>query len=140
MNHLYEGTKRVYAKPMNRGEYNNYRGWQVPADEDPSDNGYLVEYVDGGKPNESRHAGYISWSPEDVFERAYKRVLPPHEQRVVDEKRELDERREKMTAFYSTSIFHGLFESEQSRLLRQGVTMRSYSEILGERIGAFASQ
>lgn len=72
---LYEGTKRLHATPMNRGDYNAYRGWQVPADEDPADEGYLVEYVDGGKPNDSRHAGYISWSPKDVFERSYKPVL-----------------------------------------------------------------
>ncbi|MGL4265202.1 MAG: crAss001_48 related protein [Afipia sp.] len=65
-------------------------------------------------------------------------VFAPHQQRVVDEKRELDERIKKLTAFYSTSIFHGLPESEQSRLLRQGVAMRAYSEILGERIAAFS--
>ena len=87
---LYEGTKRVHAKPMNRGDYNVYRGWEVPADENPSDEGYLVEYVDGGRGNDSRHAGYISWSPKDVFERSYKEVktvpgLAPHQQRVVDE-------------------------------------------------------
>lgn len=64
-------------------------------------------------------------------------ALQPHQQRVVDEKRELDDRREKLNAFFSTSIFHGLPESEQSRLLRQGVAMRTYSEILGERIAAF---
>lgn len=63
--------------------------------------------------------------------------LAPHQQRVVDEQAELDDRRTKLTAFYSTPIFHGLPESEQSRLLRQGVAMRTYSEILGERIAAF---
>ena len=67
----YEGTKRVHAHPMNRGEYNAYRGWEVPADENPDDPGYLVEYLDGGKSNHAAHAGYISWSPKDVFERAY---------------------------------------------------------------------
>lgn len=67
----YEGTKRVHAHPMNRGEYNAYRGWEVPADENPADDGYLVEYLDGGKSNHPDHAGYISWSPKDVFERAY---------------------------------------------------------------------
>ena len=134
---LYEGTKRLYARPMSRGDYNAYRGWQAPADEDPTDEGYLVEYADGGKPNDPRHVGYISWSPKDVFERSYKHVLLPHEQRVVDEKAELDERRKKLTAFYSTPIFHSLSASEQSRLLAQGVAMRTYSEILGERIAAF---
>ena len=63
--------------------------------------------------------------------------LAPHQQRVVDEKRELDDRREKLMAFFSTPIFHGLPESEQIRLERQAVVMRSYSEILGERIAAF---
>jgi hypothetical protein len=71
---LYEGTKRLTAQPMTRGEYNGYRGWQVPEGEDPADAGYLVEYQDGGKANDSRHAGYISWSPADVFERTYKPV------------------------------------------------------------------
>lgn len=71
---LYEGTKRLHAQPMTRGEYNAYRGWQMPEGEDPADAGYLVEYQDGGKANDSRHAGYISWSPADVFERSYKAV------------------------------------------------------------------
>ena len=72
---LYEGTKRLHAQPMTRGEYNAYRGWENPAGENPADGGYLVEYQDGGKANDSRHAGYISWSPVDVFERTYKPVL-----------------------------------------------------------------
>jgi hypothetical protein len=71
---LYEGTKRLTAQPMTRGEYNSYRGWENPAGEDPADAGYLVEYQDGGKANDSRHAGYISWSPADVFKRSYKPV------------------------------------------------------------------
>ena len=64
-------------------------------------------------------------------------TLQPHQQRVVDERTELDIKREKLTAFYSTAVFHGLPEIEQSRLLRQGVAMRTYSEILGERIEAW---
>ncbi len=43
---------------------------------------------------------------------------PPHQQRVVDEKTEMDDRRAKLTAFYEAPIFHGLPESEQTRLLR----------------------
>lgn len=69
----YIGTKTVLAAPMTRGEYNEYRSWQIPENEDPAEQGYLVEYVDGGKPNDDRHNGYISWSPSDVFERSYQR-------------------------------------------------------------------
>lgn len=68
----YIGTKMVMAKPMSRKEYNDYRGWQLPANENGDDQGFLVEYLDSPNGNDSRHAGYISWSPADVFARAYK--------------------------------------------------------------------
>lgn len=66
------GTKRVMAKAMTRAEYNNYRGWDLPADECGADEGRLVEYVDGGRSNHPDHEGYISWSPEGVFARSYR--------------------------------------------------------------------
>lgn len=65
------GTKYLTAWPMNRGQYNTYRGWQTPEKENPEDEGYLVEYEKGGKPNHPDHEGYISWSPRDVFEETY---------------------------------------------------------------------
>ncbi len=68
----YIGTKLILARPMSRQEYNDYRGWTLPADEDGSDAGFLVEYTDGGKPNVAGHDGYVSWSPADVFSRAYR--------------------------------------------------------------------
>lgn len=58
----YIGTKMIQAKPMTRGDYNKYRGWQIPADENPEDEGYLVKYKDG----------YESWSPKEAFEEAYR--------------------------------------------------------------------
>lgn len=68
----YIGTKLVKLFPMTRGEYNDYRGWAIPEDECGSDLGYLVEYLDGGKPNHPKHPGYISWSPKEQADRAYK--------------------------------------------------------------------
>lgn len=65
------GTKEIIATAMTRQAYNDYRGWMLPADECGDDAGYLVEYVDGGASNHPDHAGYISWSPADVFNRAY---------------------------------------------------------------------
>lgn len=73
VNHTYIGTKRVQGWAMTRAAYNDYRGWTLPADEDGADEGYLVEYLDGGKPNDARHAGYISWSPKEQFDTAYRR-------------------------------------------------------------------
>ena len=54
----YISSKIVNAKPMNRASYNDYRGWKVPSDEDPEDDGYLVVYPDGHK----------SWCPKKQFE------------------------------------------------------------------------
>ena len=59
----YIGTKTIEAEPMARGDYNKYRGWTIPADENPDDEGYLVKYSDG----------YVSWSPEKAFLEAYRK-------------------------------------------------------------------
>lgn len=71
MSQIYYGTKKVSAKPMTRKQYNDYRGWELPEDEKGDDAGYMVEYLDGGKPNHKNHDGYISWSPKEQFDKAY---------------------------------------------------------------------
>lgn len=63
--------------------------------------------------------------------------LQPHQQRVVDEKTELDERLTKLIAFFDSSIFAGLPTDEQGRMKRQADHMTNYSVVLGERIAAF---
>lgn len=68
----YIGTKIILATAMTLGAYNEKRGWPMPPDEDPAAEGYLVEYTDGGKPNHPDHQGYISWSPKEQFEAAYR--------------------------------------------------------------------
>lgn len=55
------GTKMIQAKPMTLGDYNSYRGWKIPENENPDTKGYLVKYPDG----------YESWSPKVIFEKAY---------------------------------------------------------------------
>jgi len=68
------GTKLINAVAMTRLAYNEFRGWQLPEDENGADEGYLVEYCDGGKANTEQYAGYVSWSPKEVFENAYRSV------------------------------------------------------------------
>lgn len=68
------GTKLVEALPMDRAAYNIYRNWELPSDEDGTDPGYLVEYLDGGNPNHPDHTGYISWSPKEQFDNAYRKA------------------------------------------------------------------
>ncbi len=59
----YIGVKVVAAEPMSRGEYNAYRGWKIPSDENPEDEGYHIRYPDG----------YESWCPKKQFYEAYRR-------------------------------------------------------------------
>lgn len=66
------GTKEVKARPLNLGPYNALRGWELPADENPDTEGYLVEYLDSPNKNHPDYDNYISWSPKDVFERSYR--------------------------------------------------------------------
>ena len=49
----YIGIKVVAARPMTRGDYNIFRGWQIPADEDPADEGYVMKYENG----------HVQWLP-----------------------------------------------------------------------------
>lgn len=60
----YIGVKKVEAEPMTRGDYNSFKGWTIPDNENPDDEGYLVKYSDD----------YISWSPKKQFEEAYREV------------------------------------------------------------------
>ena len=60
----YIGVKQVEAEPMNLGDYNKERGWNIPDDEVPLREGFIIKYPDG----------YISWTPKEVFEEAYRRT------------------------------------------------------------------
>lgn len=71
----YAGMKDVKASPMTRGDFHNLmqRPEMLPI-EQAAQEGYLVEYPDGGEANHSQFQGYVSWSPKEVFENAYFRT------------------------------------------------------------------
>ncbi|MDH5602277.1 MAG: DUF2829 domain-containing protein [Gammaproteobacteria bacterium] len=51
----------IDALPMTLGEYNKFREWDIPANENANAKGYIVRYPDG----------YISWIPALQFIEAY---------------------------------------------------------------------
>lgn len=64
--------------------------------------------------------------------------MQPHQQRVVDEKTELDAKAKALSDFIGNSdIFPTLGAAEQERLKEQNDVMWQYSEILRQRIEAF---
>lgn len=81
---MYIGTTIVTATPMTRGDYNIHRGWTIPQDENPLDEGYLIE----------RQDGHISWLPEDTFNKTFREL-----QAVTELKHDL------LTTKY-TKVFH----------------------------------
>lgn len=60
----YIGCKLVKAELMNLGDYNKFKGWDIPEGEDSNKEGYKVEYSDE----------YVSWSPKEIFERSHLKV------------------------------------------------------------------
>ncbi|CAI9896039.1 crAss001_48 related protein [Pseudomonas aeruginosa] len=116
MTQSYIGTKQILA-------------WEQDRDGQP---GYAVKYADG----------YMSWSPKDVFEAAYLPIghighLLPHQQRIVGEKVQLDDKVDKLSRFLGGEFFRSLESGEQERLTAQLGAMREYQQILAERIAAF---
>lgn len=89
--------------------------------------------------------GEIYPCKRDIFAATYDAVpaapnadLPPHQQRVLDEKLELNERLSKLDAFIlDNPLFMRLSGAEQERLARQSKAMAVYTGILDERIAAF---
>ena len=64
-------------------------------------------------------------------------TMQPHQERVVAEKKELDEKLAKLSLFMTGIAFANLPAGEKDRLFRQEDVMKEYSGILGERIAAF---
>jgi hypothetical protein len=63
--------------------------------------------------------------------------MQPHQQRVVDEKTELDAKRQKLESFLGGSVYQSLGDEERILLVEQSEVMKCYSDILGRRIALF---
>ena len=146
----YIGTKVVHATPMNRREYNYFRGWDLPANENGADEGYLVEYADGGAGNVPGVTGYVSWSPKAVFEKAYVPFqYQPGQQnnpaptapttstwdsRLVTEMEELTKKVQQLANFIESPKFKELRGKSQADLREQHTHMSNYLWVLNRRI------
>jgi hypothetical protein len=134
----YIGTKVVNAKPMNRADYNTLRGWELPANEDGADEGYLVEYTDKLDGQVEGFAGYVSWSPADVFERAYTgKGGYDWKDRVRTEYAQLKDRLDKLEDAFAKGAFKELDDESVSLLVQQKQHMIAYKNILEHRISRF---
>lgn len=131
----FTGRKVINAKPMTLGEYNTLRGWDIPDDEDPKTEGYVVEYTDSpiDEVNALGNMLYLSWSPKDVFERSYK-PSDTYVDRLHIEYDELKAKLHCLTAFIGTPKFNELNEEAQLYQRQQHEVMTLYVDILEKRI------
>jgi len=60
--------------------------------------------------------------------------MKEYQQRVIDEKKDLDIKIERLIDFISGDVFKQLLLPEQRRLKRQKGIMELYSDVLNERI------
>ena len=122
----YTGTKTVKAMPMTMGEaYERklLKNGVRPSECETDKAGYLVEY----------EGGYQSWSPADVFEKAYK----PSEtflERMEAEHGENFERLKKAVGFVESDKFNKLSLTSRILLAAQVATQREYVWLLSDRL------
>lgn len=118
-------TKQVSATPAWRIDGKVYpKDGEVPRSMNRED-GYKVVYEDG----------YESWSPKDVFEKAYK-VAETFLDRLMIERKELAEKLEKLCLFTDSPKFMDVVKDENQRelLIKQRDYMGEYLNILNQRI------
>ena len=125
----FTGTKNVKACPMTLGEAEKLLQRHIDISSVENRDltpGYLVEYGEDGD-------NYRSWSPKDVFERAYK-PSETHIERMIIEKQQVSSRYLKGREFTFSSQFHQLPELQRTLLRKQLDVMEQYLYILSKRI------
>jgi hypothetical protein len=129
----YIGKKQIEAEPMTMGEA--YRrgllqAGRIPNEAEKSKDGYYVRY----------EGGYESWSPADVFEKAY-RVADTFLDRLRIERDDLSARYNKAREFfYSPKFEKELWQEERQAFETQLDIMRKYIAVLDARINLAESK
>lgn len=121
----YLGTKLVTAKPMTRVDAEALLGKSInPAKQEYSDEGYLVRYEDG----------YQSWSPKEVFDKAYK-PAGNFLDRLIIERDEVQQRLSSLTSALMQEDFREKVGQQQYYWMQeQRNAMEIYVEVLNKRI------
>ena len=131
----YQIRNTVTAVPMTCGDYNQLRGWALPADEDRNEAGFLVINPSVSGRNLAGYDGYVSWLPQEAFAELY-RETDTWKQRLEIEAEELNEKITKLSAFIDGAAFNELPKEQQKLLTKQLVFMSAYNEALKTRLAA----
>ena len=135
----FTANRTVQATPLNRQEYNDLRGWEVPSNENPADDGYLVVNASVSERNVESFDGYVSWLPKLAFEEQYKPNHTPID-RMQIELDELHERMDKLGAFIAKGQPEFLNDDEWTLLQEQANHMANYYNVLNARLAIAKSK
>lgn len=127
----YTGTKTIKACPMTLGEAEKVLNRHIDTsavENRESTPGYLVEYGEDGD-------NYRSWSPKDVFEKAY-RVSETYLDRMLIEVVDLRERYLNERKFTFSDEFTTLPKEEKCLLIKKLDYMLEYLYALADHINA----
>lgn len=134
----FAGVSLVHAATMSRQEYNEYRGWPLPENENGNDIGYIFADRDGKK-NTDGLDGYVQWLPKDEFLRKFAPAETPQD-RVRIEQREVFGRLDKLEGFLAKGRPDSFSDQEWELLKKQAELMDAYNDILIQRIALFKPQ
>lgn len=118
----YIGTKTITATPAVRIDGKVYLPEDAMPKEGKREDGYKVKYEDG----------YESWSPKEVFEKAYRIAETPVD-RIKIEVEDIMGRMDKLGAFFASEAFKALKRGAQAKLVAQYQIMGAYFGILASR-------
>ncbi len=126
----------VKASPMDLGSYNVCRGWAIPPNEDPKQEGYLV--MDECRPqNHPLFNHGITWLPKQVFEATYK-ASETYLERLHNERTELHSRAMMLESFLEKTKTEGSNVRLPELLELQLMQQKALEKTLGLR-EAYAS-
>ena len=131
----FAGASVVHAATMTRQEYNDYRGWQLPEDENGNDVGYILEDRAGQK-NTEQMDGFVQWLPKDEFLRKFASAETPQD-RVRLEQRELNEKLDALENFLDKGQPKFIDDQQWALLQEQQKHMDAYNDVLVKRITLF---
>ena len=117
---------RVTGTPMTRSEYCTFRGWALPANEDGTDEGMLINF-----------GFHTAWWPKEIIKSNFVELdesIPEWKANITVEHAELVDRAQKLREFLASEKFLALVPAEQLRLTRQYTAMGQYIQVLAERI------
>lgn len=127
----------AWAAPMKLGAYASIRGVEVPPEEDPQADGFLVEQA-GTVPNAEGFGGSIVWMVSPYFNGKFEvdRVIKEttYVDRMMNELCETSDRVQKLEAFLKTEKFSTLATAEQQDMRGQLSGMQDHLWFLSRRV------